>query len=42
MGILMYGLFYKKVIDESECLFARKFDEIIDEEIIKYIISKVK
>lgn len=32
----------KKVIDESECLFARKFDEIIDEEIIKYIISKVK
>ena len=42
MRISVWTILDKKVIDESECLFARKFDEIIDEEIIKYIISKVK
>lgn len=32
----------KKMIEESECLFARKFDINIDNKIIQYVISKVK
>lgn len=32
----------KELIDKSECLFARKFDINIDEEIVNYIISKIK
>lgn len=32
----------KKIIDESECMFARKFDINIDREIIDYIVSRIK
>ena len=32
----------KKTIEESECLFARKFDINIDHKIVQYVISRVK
>lgn len=38
----VWNLSDKKVIDESECLFARKFDINVDKEIIEYIISQIK